>query len=116
MDPMDDYYHAAPESDQPPNDNGDSNVHNDNNNIDLDNNVNNTIITTEQQQQQLVVDGNNIPDDQCKLFVGALSWQTTEESLRLHFEKYGPVYSVEVVRDRHTGGTLKRLVCFSLIY
>ena len=43
--------------------------------------------------------------DHSKIFVGALSWQTTEESLRVHFERYGPLQSVEVVRDRHTGGT-----------
>jgi RNA-binding protein Musashi len=35
--------------------------------------------------------------------VGGLSWQTTEESLRWHFEQYGPVVSVEVMRDRVTG-------------
>lgn len=38
-----------------------------------------------------------------KIFVGGLSWQTTEESLKFHFEQYGPVASVEVMRDRHTG-------------
>jgi len=47
-----------------------------------------------QQQQSL---------DQGKIFVGGLSWQTTEESLRWHFEQYGPVVSVEVMRDRATG-------------
>lgn len=41
--------------------------------------------------------------DQGKIFVGGLSWQTTEESLRFHFEQYGPVVSVEVMRDRVTG-------------
>jgi RNA-binding protein Musashi len=41
--------------------------------------------------------------DQGKIFVGGLSWQTTEESLRWHFEQYGPVQSVEVMKDRHTG-------------
>ncbi|CAB9513753.1 Uncharacterized RNA-binding protein C660.15 [Seminavis robusta] len=41
--------------------------------------------------------------DQGKIFVGGLSWQTTEESLRWHFEQYGPVVSVEVMRDRVTG-------------
>ena len=40
----------------------------------------------------------------CKIFVGALSWQTTEETLRRHFESYGAVHSVELVRDRQTGG------------
>jgi RNA recognition motif-containing protein len=38
-----------------------------------------------------------------KIFVGGLSWQTTEEALRFHFEQYGPVESVEVMRDRNTG-------------
>ena len=41
--------------------------------------------------------------DSCKIFVGGLSWQTNEESLRWHFEQYGPVISVEVMRDRNTG-------------
>jgi RNA recognition motif-containing protein len=47
----------------------------------------------------------NIPvnTDAGKIFVGGLSWQTTEESLRWHFEQYGSVVSVEVMRDRHTG-------------
>jgi hypothetical protein len=38
--------------------------------------------------------------DATKIFVGGL-----EESLRWHFEQYGTVVSVEVMRDRHTGGT-----------
>lgn len=38
-----------------------------------------------------------------RLFVGGLSWQTTEESLRWHFEQYGEVSSVELMRDRNTG-------------
>jgi RNA-binding protein Musashi len=42
--------------------------------------------------------------DHAKIFVGGLSWQTTEESLRWHFEQYGQVISVEVMRDRNTGG------------
>jgi len=46
----------------------------------------------------------NVPQlDQGKIFVGGLSWQTTEESLRWHFEQYGPVASVEVMRNRQTG-------------
>eukprot|EP00531_Pseudo-nitzschia_arenysensis_P015512 CAMPEP_0116127832 /NCGR_PEP_ID=MMETSP0329-20121206/7042_1 /TAXON_ID=697910 /ORGANISM="Pseudo-nitzschia arenysensis, Strain B593" /LENGTH=372 /DNA_ID=CAMNT_0003621941 /DNA_START=42 /DNA_END=1160 /DNA_ORIENTATION=- len=42
-------------------------------------------------------------NDQSKIFVGGLSWQTTEESLRFHFEQFGPVASVDVMRDRNTG-------------
>ena len=41
--------------------------------------------------------------DEAKIFVGGLSWQTTEETLRYHFEQYGEVQSVEVMRDRNTG-------------
>jgi RNA-binding protein Musashi len=41
--------------------------------------------------------------DQGKIFVGGLSWSTTEESLRFHFEQYGPVENVQVMRDRNTG-------------
>jgi hypothetical protein len=41
--------------------------------------------------------------DAAKIFVGGLSWQTTEETLRYHFEQYGEVLSVEVMRDRQTG-------------
>ena len=38
-----------------------------------------------------------------KIFVGGLSWQTTEESLRWHFEQFGAVASVSVMKDRNTG-------------
>lgn len=41
--------------------------------------------------------------DRAKIFVGGLSWQSTEETLRYHFEQYGEVVSVEVMRDRDTG-------------
>lgn len=41
--------------------------------------------------------------DLAKIFVGGLSWQTTEETLRYHFEQYGEVSTVEVMRDRNTG-------------
>eukprot|EP00873_Tetraselmis_striata_P007356 jgi/Tetstr1/427620/TSEL_017745.t1 len=38
-----------------------------------------------------------------KLFLGGLSWDTTEETLREHFGRYGQVIKVEVMRDRHSG-------------
>jgi len=56
----------------------------------------------------------NNTTDQGKIFVGGLSWQTTEESLRWHFEQYGPVVSVELMKDRHTGKPRGfGFVCFS---
>ncbi|KAG2482743.1 hypothetical protein HYH03_018337 [Edaphochlamys debaryana] len=37
-----------------------------------------------------------------KLFLGGLSWDTTEEKLKEYFSKYGEVQDVVVMRDRHT--------------
>ncbi len=52
--------------------------------------------------------------DAAKIFVGGLSWQTTEETLRYHFEQYGEVVSVEVMRDRNTGDPRGfAFVCFT---
>nr|XP_043616543.1 RNA-binding protein 1-like [Erigeron canadensis] len=41
--------------------------------------------------------------DQCKVFVGGISWETTEEVLREHFRYYGNVVSSVIARDRITG-------------
>lgn len=38
-----------------------------------------------------------------KLFVGGLSWNTTEDSLRGAFEKFGSLEEVKVIIDRQTG-------------
>ncbi|MBI5155035.1 RNA-binding protein [Candidatus Poribacteria bacterium] len=38
-----------------------------------------------------------------KLYVGGLSWNTTNESLRAAFEAYGPVTEAVVINDRETG-------------
>ena len=38
-----------------------------------------------------------------KIYVGNLSWQTTESELRSLFEASGPVLSAAVVMDRETG-------------
>uniref|UniRef100_A0A383VZF2 RRM domain-containing protein n=1 Tax=Tetradesmus obliquus TaxID=3088 RepID=A0A383VZF2_TETOB len=37
-----------------------------------------------------------------KLFLGGLSWQTTEDTIRAHFSPYGEVTEVIVMRDRLT--------------
>ncbi|XP_058080538.1 heterogeneous nuclear ribonucleoprotein 1-like [Magnolia sinica] len=41
--------------------------------------------------------------DQAKLFVGGISWETNEESLKEHFGKYGVVLESVIMRDRSTG-------------
>lgn len=38
-----------------------------------------------------------------KLFVGGLSWDTTEDTLRNHFAQIGPVASAQVITDKFTG-------------
>lgn len=38
-----------------------------------------------------------------KLFVGGLSWGTSEESLRRAFDSFGEVTEAKVVMDRDTG-------------
>ena len=40
---------------------------------------------------------------QCRLFVGALSWNTTSELLRSVFSEYGRVTDAVVLTDRDTG-------------
>jgi RNA recognition motif-containing protein len=38
-----------------------------------------------------------------KLFVGSLSWNTTDDSLRSSFEQFGEVVEAKVITDRETG-------------
>uniref|UniRef100_A0A182K9J0 RRM domain-containing protein n=1 Tax=Anopheles christyi TaxID=43041 RepID=A0A182K9J0_9DIPT len=46
---------------------------------------------------------NNARDDERKLFVGGLSWETTEKDLREHFGQYGEIESINVKTDPNTG-------------
>lgn len=39
----------------------------------------------------------------CRLFVGGLSWDTTEDALRQAFGRFGDVSDAVVVKDRDTG-------------
>ncbi|KAF9402549.1 Glycine-rich RNA-binding protein 4, mitochondrial [Mortierella sp. AD011] len=38
-----------------------------------------------------------------KLFIGGLSWGTTDDSLRQAFEEHGSVTDATVIKDRETG-------------
>ena len=38
-----------------------------------------------------------------KLFVGGLSWNTTQEGLREAFERFGALEEVKIITDRDTG-------------
>ncbi|KAL2520795.1 RNA-binding protein 1 [Forsythia ovata] len=41
--------------------------------------------------------------EEMKLFVGGISWETTDEILKQHFAKYGTVVGSEIVKDRNSG-------------
>lgn len=47
-----------------------------------------------------ISDGDDIEG---KIFVGGLSWATTEEGLRFYFEKFGEVADVSLMIDKRTG-------------
>ena len=38
-----------------------------------------------------------------KIFVGGLSWGTTDESLRQAFERFGEIVDLRIITDRETG-------------
>lgn len=41
--------------------------------------------------------------DNNKLFVGGISWNTTEDALKQLFEQYGPVSEAKIITDKMTG-------------
>ncbi|VVC91090.1 RNA-binding protein squid isoform X3 [Leptidea sinapis] len=54
------------------------------------------------QQDNLSADAPGRDDDR-KLFVGGLSWETTDKELREHFGAYGEIESINVKTDPNTG-------------
>lgn len=64
-------------------------------------------IPTVEEAMQAMEDKANAPKGAsaipARLFVGGLSWDTTEESLRAAFSQYGPVTDAFIVTDRDTG-------------
>ena len=41
--------------------------------------------------------------EETKLFIGGLSWGTTDDSLKAAFEKFGDIVDAKVISDRNTG-------------
>ena len=59
---------------------------------------------TELQQQQQGGGPRRPHDDiEGKIFVGGLSWQTTEASLRIYFERFGELSDAAIMIDKRTG-------------
>lgn len=48
-------------------------------------------------------DGVAVRDDDRKLFVGGLSWETSDKELKEHFGQYGEIESINVKTDPNTG-------------
>lgn len=53
--------------------------------------------------------GNEMPDaDAIKMFIGQIPKSWNENDVRIYFEQYGPIYMVNVLRDKvtkHSRGT-----------
>ena len=45
----------------------------------------------------------DISKDNCKMFIGGLNWETTEDGLREYFSKYGRVVDLRIMKDNNTG-------------
>lgn len=45
----------------------------------------------------------DISKDNCKMFIGGLNWETTEENLKDYFTKYGEVIELKIMKDPNTG-------------
>ncbi|XP_056266924.1 RNA-binding protein Musashi homolog 1-like isoform X2 [Pseudoliparis swirei] len=54
---------------------------------------------TEGSPSSLPTGTDNSPHDPCKMFIGGLSWQTTQEGLKEYFSKFGEVKESMVMRD-----------------
>ncbi|XP_053299978.1 RNA-binding protein Musashi homolog 1 isoform X1 [Pleuronectes platessa] len=58
-----------------------------------------SVMDTEGSQSSLSSGTDNSPHDPCKMFIGGLSWQTTQEGLKEYFCKFGEVKECMVMRD-----------------
>jgi len=47
--------------------------------------------------------GVDLDDIAGKIFIGGLSWSTTEQTLRNYFERYGELSDVALMIDKKTG-------------
>jgi RNA-binding protein Musashi len=63
------------------------------------------IIQQNQDQAESISEQDKVDLDDIsgKIFIGGLSWQTTEANLRFYFEKYGELTDVALMMDKRTG-------------
>lgn len=109
------------------NSNNNNNASNNNNNINTNpnNNNNNTCsanrnVVDDDSCFRMDADtpfGEKEPDpDNIKMFVGQVPKSMDEAQLREMFEEYGPVHSINVLRDKATGISKGKLNSFSIIF
>ena len=55
------------------------------------------------QRRKQMSTSNQNSKQECKVFVGGLSWETNDQKLRMYFENYGNVTEAFVNYDRNTG-------------
>ncbi|KYN09555.1 Heterogeneous nuclear ribonucleoprotein A1, A2/B1 like protein [Trachymyrmex cornetzi] len=60
------------------------------------------MFATVSQEASLVSDGKNEPEHVRKLFIGGLDYRTTDDSLKKHFEQWGEIVDVVVMKDPKT--------------
>jgi RNA recognition motif-containing protein len=69
-------------------------------NNDNDNQYNNNNASNDQYDND---NKSEVDDIAGKVFIGGLSWSTTEQTLRYYFEKYGELSDVALMVDKRTG-------------
>ena len=71
----------------------------------MDSNQQNQASTEDPSNEQYNDEGGkvDIDDIQGKIFIGGLSWQTTEANLRYYFEKFGELSDVALMIDKRSG-------------
>ncbi|KAL7681300.1 putative RNA recognition motif domain, nucleotide-binding alpha-beta plait domain superfamily [Plasmopara halstedii] len=57
----------------------------------------------QQMEQHHGYDKNGGSTQPGKLFIGGVSWETTEDTLRQHFGKYGALTDAALMKDKYTG-------------
>ncbi|XP_075679189.1 RNA-binding protein Musashi homolog Rbp6-like isoform X2 [Dermatophagoides pteronyssinus] len=75
---------------------------NNNNMTTTNNNCSNTSNNTSTNSSDVVVNHDGSYDQDLKMFIGGLSWQTAPEGLREYFSKFGDITEVMVMKDPTT--------------
>lgn len=59
-------------------------------------------LQVQQQVQKVQRERASLSREQGKMFIGGLNWETSEDGLRLYFEKFGEVTDLTIMKDANT--------------